>query len=54
MNTYKLPVDAYSRTHEQTILEDAMKDIQRMKREEYLKGYKDGYKDGIKEGGTNK
>jgi len=26
MNIYKLPVDAYSRTHEQTISEDAIKD----------------------------
>ena len=26
MNIYKLPVDAYNRTHEQTISEDAIKD----------------------------
>ena len=26
MNKFKLPVDAYNRTHEQTISEDAIKD----------------------------
>ena len=26
MNKYRLPVDAYNRTHEQTISEDAIKD----------------------------
>ena len=26
MNIYKLPVDAYNRTHEQTISEDVIKD----------------------------
>lgn len=26
MNIYKLPTDAYNRTHEQTISEDAIKD----------------------------
>ena len=26
MNIYKLPVDAYNRTHEQTISEDAIRD----------------------------
>lgn len=39
MNIYKLPVDAYNRTHEQTISEDAIKDKlvgQKQKRKEII------------------
>lgn len=36
MNIYKLPVDAYNRTHEQTISEDTIKDkLVGQKRKEY-------------------
>lgn len=39
MNIYRLPVDAYNRTHEQTISEDAIKDIlvgKKQKRKEII------------------
>ena len=39
MNIYKLPVDAYNRTHEQTISEDTIKDKlvgQKQKRKEII------------------
>ena len=39
MNIYKLPIDAYSRTHEQTISEDVIRDKlvgQKQKRKEII------------------